>query len=143
MEIQRPRGVKWGRFYRALSLGEVYDATFRQGVGIPRNFPRNFVRDIPRNFPGMCDNMLLAVTRTNLICPKRPIPRLIPFFFLHDLGDECDPTRSWGATLLAHAMCQHHLETVPVVPVPVGTSDIESSTYFEAPLVPLRGKSNR
>jgi hypothetical protein len=26
MEIQKPRAVKWGRFFRALSLGEVYDA---------------------------------------------------------------------------------------------------------------------
>ena len=26
MEIQKPRAVKWGRFFRALRLGEVYDA---------------------------------------------------------------------------------------------------------------------
>ena len=26
MEIQKPRAVKWGRFFRALSRGEVYDA---------------------------------------------------------------------------------------------------------------------
>jgi len=26
MEIQKPRAVKWGRFFRALSLVEVYDA---------------------------------------------------------------------------------------------------------------------